>query len=170
MIAKVQHKAGLFREAADSYLTSLGEHPEMEEDKRLFYRQGLSREAVSSLHLLCAESFLASGAVRNAIEQFTEVLECDPNNDMVRGWCVHVICVYVYLYACVCVVCACISVCMCVCVCGICVHVYLCVCVWCGVCVHVCAVFSREDGIHVLFPWLLHVVVPRPTTGEGGRS
>ena len=127
MIAKVQHKAGLFREAADSYLTSLGEHPEMEEDKRLFYRQGLSREALSSLHLLCAESFLASGAVRNAIEQFTEVLECDPNNDMVRGWCVC-------MCVCVCVCGMCVYMCICVHVCVLCVHVYLCACVYvCGV-------------------------------------
>lgn len=91
MVAKVQQKAGLFREAADSFLTALGEHPAMEEDKRLFYRQGLSREARSSLHLLCAESFLASGAVRSAIEQFSEVLECDPSNDMVRVWYVCVV-------------------------------------------------------------------------------
>ena len=107
MVAKVQQKAGLFREAADNFLTALGEHPAMEEDRRLFYRQGLSRETRSSLHLLCAESFLASGAVRSAIEQFSEVLECDPNNDMVRVW-------YVWVW----------YVCVCVCVC---------VCVWCSV-------------------------------------
>ena len=82
-MAKVQHKAGQYREAADNLLTALGKHPAMEEEKRLFYSQGLCKEDAATLHLLCAESYLASGAVKSAIEQYTQVLECDPRNDMV---------------------------------------------------------------------------------------
>ena len=85
MMAKVQHKAGQYREAADNFLTALGEHPAMEEEKRLFYCQGLRKEDMATLHLLCAENYLASGDVKRAIEQFTQVLECDPRNDMVRS-------------------------------------------------------------------------------------
>ena len=52
-------------------------------------------------------------------------------------------------------------------VCVVCVHVYMCACVS----MHMCVRCVQEKMAYMrLFPWLLQIVVPRPTTGEGGRS